>query len=87
MLQDLHTKCKDVRDKRKLSKLYQKIERFASAWEPFFEVTSIFVQAHSEFAGIAWGAICLMFLLGTNYTVHLEKLVTQRRGTCAVWVA
>ncbi|KAJ5428580.1 hypothetical protein N7445_010034 [Penicillium cf. griseofulvum] len=82
MLHDLQTKCKEVRNGRKLSKLCHVIERFASAWEPFFEVTSIFVQTHPEFAGIAWGAIRLVFLLGTNYTVHLEKLVTmiQRIG-------
>jgi hypothetical protein len=93
MLHDLQTKCKEVRNGRKLSKLCHVIERFASAWEPFFEVTSIFIQSHPEFAGIAWGAIRLVFLvgitlvfsyyilsraqLGTNYTVYLEKLVTM----------
>ncbi|ORY15989.1 hypothetical protein BCR34DRAFT_144457 [Clohesyomyces aquaticus] len=82
MLDDLFARCKDVRNGRKLSSFCKKIERFAAAWEPFFEVTNLFVQSHPEFAGIAWGAIRLVFLLGTNYTVHLEKIVTmiQRIG-------
>jgi hypothetical protein len=63
MLHDLRTKCQDVRNGRKLTKLCHIIERFASAWEPFFEVTSIFISSHPEFAGIAWGAIRLVFLV------------------------
>jgi hypothetical protein len=68
MLNDLNTRCKDVRNGRKLSSLCRKIERFATAWEPFFEVTNIFVQTHPEFAGLAWGAIRLVFLVSSNLT-------------------
>ena len=71
MLEDLRVKCKEVRNARKLSKLCHIIERFASAWEPFFEVTSIFVQTHPEFAGIAWGAIRLVFLVSVTTITHL----------------
>jgi hypothetical protein len=63
MIKDLENACEDVRNGHKLSKLCKRISRFASAWEPFFEITSIFVQTHPEFAGIAWGAIRLVFLV------------------------
>jgi Heterokaryon incompatibility protein (HET) len=63
MLGDLRSRCKDVRNSRKLFSLCSKIERFAAAWEPFFEVMTIFVQTHLEFAGLAWGAIRLVFIV------------------------
>jgi hypothetical protein len=63
MLKDLYDNCKDVQNKSKISRLCQKIEKFATAWEPFFEITSIFVSSHPEFAGIIWGAIRLVFMV------------------------
>ena len=72
MIRDLQTKCQEVRKGRKLSKLCDILERFASAWEPFFEVTSIFVQTHPEFAGIAWGAIRLVFLVRVTLLFNLS---------------
>lgn len=63
MLKDLYDKCKEVQNKSKTSRLCQKIEKFSAAWEPFFEITSLFVSSHPEFAGIIWGAIRLVFLV------------------------
>ena len=63
MLKDLEARCQDVQNGRKLSKMCQKIESFASAWEPFFDITSILVQACPDYAAFAWGAIRLVFLV------------------------
>lgn len=63
MLDDLYAVCKNIQKGSKLSRLCRKIEQFSSAWQPFFEITNIFVQTHPEFAGIAWGAIRLVFLV------------------------
>ncbi|KAF2645315.1 hypothetical protein P280DRAFT_531385 [Massarina eburnea CBS 473.64] len=77
MIKDLQQACEGARNGRKLSRLCHRIDRFASAWEPFFDITGIFVQTHPEFAGFAWGAIRLVFLLGSNYVTHLERLVAM----------
>jgi hypothetical protein len=72
MLADLHSRCKDVSHGRKLSGLCRRIERFAAAWEPFFEITNIFVQTHPEFAGFAWGTIRLVFLVSAMDALSLD---------------
>jgi hypothetical protein len=39
------------------------IKRFAQTWEPFFEVTTILVSSHPEYAACAWSAVRLVFLV------------------------
>lgn len=56
------------------------IKRFAQAWEPFFEVTTILISSHPEYAAFAWSAVRLVFLLGSNFVTFLEKLCNMFEG-------
>ncbi|KAH0559610.1 hypothetical protein GP486_003875 [Trichoglossum hirsutum] len=77
MLSDLQSRCKNVQNDHTLSSLCRKIERLAAVWKPFFEIITIFVRNPSEFAGLAWGAIHLVFLLGTKHMTYLERIVSM----------
>lgn len=57
-----------------LTKVCKRIENFAGKIESFFEVIGIFVQTNPQYSGLVWGAIRLVFLIGTNYVTYLEKL-------------
>ena len=46
---------------RRMLSCCKMIERFAKKWEPFFQIINIFVSTHPEYAGLAWGAIRLVF--------------------------
>lgn len=63
MLRDLQANCTVVPNHRKLSSLQRKIEQFTAAWEPFFEIVTIFEPTHPEWTALAWGAIRLVFLV------------------------
>jgi hypothetical protein len=45
----------------------KKVDHFRKSMEPFFEVVNIFVSTQPEWAGIAWGAVRLVFQVGSRY--------------------
>lgn len=64
LVKDLEEHVQKFKSGDKMSRVLaccQRIHRFATRWEPFFEVTSIVVSSHPEYAAIAWGAIQLIF--------------------------
>jgi hypothetical protein len=63
MIQDVKERCKELKDHRRLLATCKSIDRFALAWSPFFDIITIFVSTHPEWAGFAWGAIRLVFLV------------------------
>lgn len=63
MVQEIKKDVETYQNKRKLGMLCRKIEKFSTAWAPFFEITGIFVQSNPEYAALAWGAVRLVFLV------------------------
>lgn len=39
----------------------KKVDNFRKSMDPFFRIVDIFVSTHPEWAGIAWGAVRLVF--------------------------
>lgn len=63
MVKELQVEVAAYQNSHKLAKLCRKIEQFAVAWAPFFDIVNIFIQSKPEFAALAWGAIRLVFLV------------------------
>ena len=63
MVHDLETHCKGMKEHRKLLASCQAVDRFSKSLSPFFDIINIFVSTKPEFAGIAWGAIRLVFVV------------------------
>jgi hypothetical protein len=63
MIKQLQEEVKAYPNGRKLAKLCSKVEGFASAMAPFFDIIAILVSSHPEFAALAWGAVRLVFLV------------------------
>jgi hypothetical protein len=66
LILNIETIAYGFKNKSKVSRLMaccNVIKRFAQTWEPFFEVTSILVSSHPEYAACAWSAIRLIFLV------------------------
>jgi hypothetical protein len=63
MIQELEKHCQLFQKKRKLSAICRKVERFSTAWAPFFQIVNAFVGPSSGLAPLAWGAIRLVFLV------------------------
>ena len=83
MILQLSQELDDYKNNRKLSGLCRKVERFASAFAPFFDVIGIFVQSNPEFAALAWGAIRLVFLVGGSRVLRIIQPLPRRgRSTC-----
>ena len=61
MIQSVKEQIDRAPEKRRLLSSCSKIEKFAKKWEPFFAIIDIFVNTHPEWAGLAWGAIRLVF--------------------------
>jgi len=60
----IETIAYQFKNRSKISRLLaccKSLQRFAQSWEPFFEVTSIFISSNPEYAALAWGAIRLIF--------------------------
>jgi hypothetical protein len=70
MVEDIQQHCEKFFKDRKLTRFCRRIQIFASAWEPFFEITNIFVSTHPDWAGIAWGAIRLVFIVRSNQPIR-----------------
>lgn len=49
----------------RLDKFCKKINNFASAMAPFFEVVDIFVNTHPEWVGVFWRSLRLLFKVPT----------------------
>jgi hypothetical protein len=45
----------------RLTKVFRRIKSFASRLDPFFEIVNTFIQVNSQYSGLAWGAIQLVF--------------------------
>lgn len=63
MVEHIQDYCKKYQKERKFSLFCNRLHKFATAWEPFFDIVNIFVQASPEWAGFAWGAIRMVFLV------------------------
>lgn len=66
LILNIETIAYNFRHKSKVSRLIaccNIIKRVAQAWEPFFEVITILVSSHPEYAACAWSAIRLVFLV------------------------
>jgi hypothetical protein len=66
LILNIETTAYSFKNKTKVSRLMaccNIIKRFAQAWEPFFEVTSILVSSNPEYAALAWGAIRFVFVV------------------------
>ncbi|KUJ08082.1 uncharacterized protein LY89DRAFT_742377 [Mollisia scopiformis] len=74
MVEEIQKDVRTYQNSRKLSLLCKKVERFSTPLAPYFEVVSITIQSNPEFAALAWGAIRL---LGSNYTIFLEKMINM----------
>ncbi|KAI1376305.1 hypothetical protein F4677DRAFT_419535 [Hypoxylon crocopeplum] len=77
MVHDLRERVKKYQAHKKLYHLCQRVERVSSALSPFFDVVNIFIQSNPEYSALVWGAIRLVFLLGSNYTSFLEKVLVM----------
>lgn len=64
MTEHIKDHCARFQKERKFSLFCNRLHEFAKAWEPFFDIVNIFVQASPEWAGVAWGAIRMVFLVG-----------------------
>jgi hypothetical protein len=53
--------CSSGEKRERLLKFCSKIDQFVQKIEPFFKTIDIFVSTHPEWAGIAWGAMRLLF--------------------------
>ncbi|KAI9830344.1 MAG: hypothetical protein M1819_005725 [Sarea resinae] len=74
MMDDILNNCRRMKDHSKLMASCKLIRKFANGWSPFFSIIDIFVSSNPQWAGLAWGAIRLVFLLSSNYPNFFEKL-------------
>ena len=63
MIRDLEAHCKSMKEHRKLLASCEAVAKFSNSLSPFFDIVNIFVSTKPEFAGIAWGAIRLVFMV------------------------
>jgi len=76
MLKSLEAQAAKSPEKSRLLRCCKKISHFAQRWQPFFEITSIFVSSNPEYAALAWGAIRLLFKVPTYInTLLIPKFV------------
>ncbi|KAI2465209.1 hypothetical protein F4781DRAFT_38570 [Annulohypoxylon bovei var. microspora] len=73
-MKDIEAQINKSPEKNRLYRCCKKIDNFAKRWQPFFEITDIFVSSHPEWAALAWGAVRLVFKLCGHYTMFFEKL-------------
>lgn len=65
MIEEIQAHCQGYyKNRSTLMGCCRRIRKFARAWEPFFEITNIFVSSHPDWAAIAWGAVRLVFVVG-----------------------
>ncbi|KAI1330224.1 hypothetical protein F5Y16DRAFT_408706 [Xylariaceae sp. FL0255] len=57
-----------------LTKCCGKISKLSDTLSVYFSVIDIFISSHPDFAAIAWGTIRLIFTLGHNHVVFLERV-------------
>ncbi|KAF5645963.1 NACHT domain protein [Fusarium tjaetaba] len=57
-----------------LTRCCKGINSIANRLSPFFDIASLFVSSHPEFAALAWGSIRLVFVLGSNHAKFLERV-------------
>lgn len=61
----------------KLMKCCVDIQGLASVLSPYFEVVNIVVQVSPEYAGVAWGALRLIFIVSLVLMMEQERLYSQ----------
>ncbi|KAF4453686.1 NACHT domain-containing protein [Fusarium austroafricanum] len=77
MIKQLEKEISGYKNHSRFAGLCRKLDRFASLFAPFFSVVGTFVQSNPEYSALAWGAIRLVFLLGTNFTTFLDKILSM----------
>jgi hypothetical protein len=77
MVEEMRKDVKRYQNSRKLSLLCKKIEKFSTAWAPFFEIIGILIQSNPEFAAIAWGAVRLVFLVRKRFHSYQRTCVDR----------
>jgi hypothetical protein len=67
MLEDLHQLALNhPAQKSRLMMYCARVKSLASILGPYFDVVGILVQANPEYAGVTWGALRLIFVVGLS---------------------
>lgn len=75
MLADMHAQCaQDQRNHHRLLSCSRKIAAFSHAFAPYFDIINIFVQIKPQWLAWFWGSVRLVFKMGSNYVLFLEKV-------------
>lgn len=57
----------------RLDKFCDKINKFAAAMSPFFDILDIFVNTHPEWIGLFWGGLRLLFKVRKKSSISLAN--------------
>ncbi|KAH7394217.1 hypothetical protein DE146DRAFT_122734 [Phaeosphaeria sp. MPI-PUGE-AT-0046c] len=77
MMVEVQKGSKNYANRSKLVACCKKIEIFADAFAPYFDVIGIFVQIKPEWAGWFWGVFRLILQLGDNLASFLENVANM----------
>ncbi|KAF2692106.1 hypothetical protein K458DRAFT_381930 [Lentithecium fluviatile CBS 122367] len=65
---------RDGKEKRRLTACEEKFALFTRAFEGYFDVLSLCIDVRGKWLGRLWAIVELVFQVGSNYTLFLEKV-------------
>ncbi|KAK3991108.1 hypothetical protein QBC44DRAFT_57923 [Cladorrhinum sp. PSN332] len=75
MIQSIKDRCANSSiTKGRLLQCCKYIQRASNNVQPYFDIINVFCQANPEYTSLAWGAIRVVFLLGSSYATFFERL-------------
>ncbi|KAF2467048.1 uncharacterized protein BDR25DRAFT_267857 [Lindgomyces ingoldianus] len=74
MLEDMRSLCSSQKEHQRLLNCSRKIGLFSHVFAAFFDTISIYAQPRPDWLCWFWGSIGLVFKLGSNYVLFLEKI-------------
>ncbi|KAF2184456.1 hypothetical protein K469DRAFT_185232 [Zopfia rhizophila CBS 207.26] len=75
MIQDLRSLCaSNQKEHQRLLSCSRKIALFSHTFAPYFDIINNFVRIRPDWLGWFWGSIRLVFKIGSNYILFLEKI-------------
>ncbi|KAF3025563.1 hypothetical protein E8E14_011236 [Neopestalotiopsis sp. 37M] len=77
MIQELNKRVSSYQKKSRLVGFCQRLERVSESLSPFFDIIGIFIQSNPEVPALIWGAIRMVFLLASNFSSFLDKLLAM----------
>ncbi|ETS79334.1 hypothetical protein PFICI_09187 [Pestalotiopsis fici W106-1] len=77
MIEELNKRVSTYQRNSKLSKYCQRLERVSESLLPFFDIIGIFIQSNPEVPALVWGAMRMVFLLASNFSSFLDKLLAM----------